>query len=250
MKHTSTAKARADDREKKSIEGLRSVEDELRVVKEEFQATREELCTKAPALDRAYREASKAESSVECLAEECSTLRGDLQRREAMISQRDGVIVELRDEACTLWASGWLAFRRRVSKVFPGLNFNLQVPDKEEAEESFSEDEADLRCSVKLPAQFLTLVKLRLLSRLVLPPRLLGLCLLIHTSQRPELLRLLTAPLQTFRPLCIIFALSSKLWTFVMPTSALSFYGCSSFFLGFLVFFYYPCCKVFWSPNL
>ena len=34
LKHTSTAKARAEDREKKSIEGLRIVEDELRVVKE------------------------------------------------------------------------------------------------------------------------------------------------------------------------------------------------------------------------
>ena len=88
LKHTSTTKARAEDREKKAIEGLRFVEDELRVVKEEFQATREELCTKAVALDRARREASKVESSMECLVEECSTLRGDLQRREAMISQR------------------------------------------------------------------------------------------------------------------------------------------------------------------
>ena len=53
LKHTSTAKARAEDREKKAIEGLRSAEDELRVVKEEFQAIREELCTKAAVLDRA-----------------------------------------------------------------------------------------------------------------------------------------------------------------------------------------------------
>ena len=43
LKHTSTVKARAEDREKKAIEGLRSFEDELWVVKEEFQATREEL---------------------------------------------------------------------------------------------------------------------------------------------------------------------------------------------------------------
>ena len=54
MKHTSTTKARAEDREKRAIKGLRSVEDELRVVKEEFQATREELCTKAATLDRAH----------------------------------------------------------------------------------------------------------------------------------------------------------------------------------------------------
>ena len=86
LKHTSTTKARDKDKEKKAIEGLRSIEDELRVVKEEFQATKEELCTKAAALDQARREASEAESSVERLAEECSTLRGDLQRQEAMIS--------------------------------------------------------------------------------------------------------------------------------------------------------------------
>ena len=113
------------------------------MVKEELQATREELCTKAAALDWASREASKVESSLERLAEECSVLRGDLQRREAMISQRDGVIAELRDEACTLWASEWLAFRRGAAKAFLGLDFNLQVPNEEEAEESVSEEEAD-----------------------------------------------------------------------------------------------------------
>ena len=78
LKHTSTAKARVEDREKKAIEGLRVVKDELLVVKEEFQDTKEELYTKAVALDRARREASKAESSVERLAEECNALRGDL----------------------------------------------------------------------------------------------------------------------------------------------------------------------------
>ena len=121
MKHTSTAKVIAEDREKKAIEGLRSVEDELRAIKEEFQATREELCTKVAALDWAHREAFEAESSVERLAEECSTLRGDHQRREAMISQRDGAIAELRDKACTLWASGWLAFQRKAAKAGDGL---------------------------------------------------------------------------------------------------------------------------------
>ena len=145
LKHTSTAKARAEDREKKAIERLRFVEDELRVVKEEFQAAREKLCTKVAALDQARREASEAESFVVRLVEECNTLCGDLQRWEAMISQRDGVIAELRDEAYTLWASGWLAFRHRVAKAFPGLDFNLQVPDEEETEESISEDEADPR---------------------------------------------------------------------------------------------------------
>ena len=159
LKHTSTVKTRAEDREKKAIEGLRVVEDELRVVKEEFQAAKEELCTKAAALDLARREASEVESSLEPLAEECHALRGDLHRREAMVSQRDGVIAELRDEPCTLWASGWLAFRCRAAKAFPGLNFNFQVPDEEEAKESVYEDEAypgvfsDTPSSVPFPGE-------------------------------------------------------------------------------------------------
>ena len=96
-------------------------------------------------MDRACQEASEAESSVEHLAEECNAQRGDLQRREAMVSLWDGIIAELRDEAYTLWASGWLAFRRRVAKAFSGLDFNFQVPDpdEEEEEESVYEDEVD-----------------------------------------------------------------------------------------------------------
>ena len=41
-----------------------------------------------------------------------------------MISQRDGVIGELRDKAYTLWAYGWLAFQRIAAKAFSG--FGLQ----------------------------------------------------------------------------------------------------------------------------
>ena len=154
LKHTSTAKVRAEDLEKKAIEGLRVVQDELQVVKEEFQAAKEELCTKAAKLERARREASEAKSSMERLVEECNALREDLQRREAMVSLRDGVIAELRNEACTLWASGWLAFQCRAAKAFPGLDFNFQVPDpdEEEEEESVYEDEADPGCNApKIP---------------------------------------------------------------------------------------------------
>ena len=152
LKHTLTTKARAEDREKKAIEGLRVVKDELRIVKEEFQAAREELCTKAAVLDWSRREASKAESSLERLAEECNALHGDLQRQEAMVSHRDGVITELRDEACTLWVSGWLTFRRRVSKNFLGLDLNFQVPDEKGVEESVSKDETDPRVLSDTPS--------------------------------------------------------------------------------------------------
>ena len=60
-----------------------------------------------------------------------------------MIIQWDGVIAELRDEACTLWASGWLAFRRKAAKDFSSLDFNLQVLDEEEAKEFIYEKEVD-----------------------------------------------------------------------------------------------------------
>ena len=74
-----------------------------------------------------------------------------------MISQRDRVIAKLRDEACTLWASGWLAFGRRATKVFPGLDFNVQVPNEEEVEESVSEDEADPEVFSDTPSSVLLL---------------------------------------------------------------------------------------------
>ena len=53
------------------------------------------------------------------------------------------MIVVLRDEACTLWASRWLAFRRKAAKVFSGLDFNFQVPTEGEAKESNSDDEVN-----------------------------------------------------------------------------------------------------------
>ena len=217
------------------------------MVKEDFQAAREELCTKEVALDWARREASEVESFVERLAEECNVLCRDLQRQEAMVSHRDGVIAELRDEACTLWASGWLAFRCRVAKAFPGLDFNFQAPNEEEAEESVYEDKADPGVFADNPNLFFFLVKLRSLSRLALSSRTLGLHLLTCTSWRLILLRLLVALPQTFRPLCVIFCSfwltsSSKPWTSVTLTLVLLFYGYPSFYLlGFPVFFYDLC---------
>ena len=147
LRHTSTAKAQAEDKERKAREGLRVAKGELRVAREELQAARDELRNKTVLLDQACREASEAKSSIERLTEECITLRGDLKRQEASVNQRDGVIVELRDQACTLWASGWLAFQRSTVKAFPGLDLNFQVPDEEEVEESLSDGEADPRVS-------------------------------------------------------------------------------------------------------
>ena len=61
-------------------------------------------------LERARQEALEAGNFVECLTEELGRLRMDLVRPETLASQRGEVIVELKDEACTQWASGWLAF--------------------------------------------------------------------------------------------------------------------------------------------
>ena len=62
------------------------------------------------------------------------------------------MIVELRDEACTLWASGWLFFRLKASKVFPGLRFDFPVPDEDEMVESESDGEDDLGVSSVAPS--------------------------------------------------------------------------------------------------
>ena len=91
-------------------------------------------------LDGAHREASKDVSSIERLTEECHGLRGDLQRQETLVVQRDGAIASLRNEACTQWASGWLAFQRRVANAYMGLDLNFDIPSDEEAEDSFFAD--------------------------------------------------------------------------------------------------------------
>ena len=113
------------------------------MARDEVHVVPDELRVKAMTLSRVSQEASEAGSSLERLTEECHGLRRDLQRQEALVSQKEGVIAKLRDEACTLWASGRLAFHRKATKVFPGLDFNFQVPTEGEAEESYFDDEAD-----------------------------------------------------------------------------------------------------------
>ena len=68
-----------------------------------------------------------------------------------MVTQKEGVISELRDEACTLWAFWLLAFRRKTSKVFLGLSFNFPVLVEDEVGESESDREEDLGVSSTTP---------------------------------------------------------------------------------------------------
>ena len=76
------------------------------------------------------------------LTEELDRLRMVLAMQKALASRRGVVIAELKDEACTQWASGWLAFQHRASRAFPDLEFNIQLSD-EEVEGSTSEAEVD-----------------------------------------------------------------------------------------------------------
>ena len=84
---------------------------------------------------------------MECLTEELSRLRMDLAWQESLASRRGEVIAELKDEACTQWASRWLAFQRRASQAFLDLEFNIQLSD-EEVEGSASEAEVDAGAEV------------------------------------------------------------------------------------------------------
>ena len=114
LKQASVARALAEDKEKEARKDAKVVEDELRLAREELQAVKGDLWAKMAALKRARQEALKAGNSMECLTEELGRLQMDLASQEALASQRGEVITELKDEACTQWASGWLAFQCRV----------------------------------------------------------------------------------------------------------------------------------------
>ena len=87
-----------------------------------------------------------------CLNNECCGLRDDLQRQLTLVAQKERVIVELRDEACTLWASGWLSFRCKAFKVFPGFCFDFPVLAEDEMGESKFDGEDDLGVSSAIPS--------------------------------------------------------------------------------------------------
>ena len=78
LKHASTVRAQAEDKEKKARKDLRVAEDELRLAREELQAIKGDLCAKVTTME--------AGSSVERLTEEPDKLRMDLERQEALAS--------------------------------------------------------------------------------------------------------------------------------------------------------------------
>ena len=128
---------------------------ELRGSREELRVAKDELRNKTALLDGARREAAEAVSSTERLTEECHGLRGDLHRQETLVFQRDEVIARLRDEACTQWASGWLAFQKKAANAYLCLDFKFDIPSDEKAEESLSADysgEPDTPAEVQFPS--------------------------------------------------------------------------------------------------
>ena len=150
-------------------DGLQSAQYELQMVRdelltsqgelwestEELRAVKDELRDKTTLLDGARREVFEAVNSTERLTEEFCGLCGDLYQQVTLVAQRDEVIGRLRDEACTQWVSGWLAFQRRPANAYPDLNFNFDIPRDEEAEESLSTDyygEPDTPAEVHTPS--------------------------------------------------------------------------------------------------
>ena len=124
------------------------------MAREELQAVKGDLCAKVAMLDRVCRGDSEARSSVERLTEEVDKLRMNLERQEALASQRGEVIVELKDKACSQWASRWLSFQCRASRDFPNLEFNIQLSN-EVVEESASEakDDAGVEVLSRVPSR-------------------------------------------------------------------------------------------------
>ena len=134
LKHTLMEKSQAGEQEKKVWDELRAADYELRMVrdelqiakeelkaargelwvvrveqqadKKELQVARDELLLKTTTLSLVCQEVVEAESIVGCLNEEFYGLRDDLQRQQALVSHKEGVISEFRDKACTLWAFG------------------------------------------------------------------------------------------------------------------------------------------------
>ena len=79
LKHTTTTKARAEDKENKARgklrvakDELRAIRDELQVAKDELHVVQDELHVKAMTLSRVSQEASEVVSVIERLTKECA----------------------------------------------------------------------------------------------------------------------------------------------------------------------------------
>ena len=117
---------------------LRAVNGDLNDKKAQLEAVRREASECKALLETARRESSEAVNLAERLNEECRGLRADLYQQVSLVTQREEVIRQLRDQAGAQWAVGWLAFQRKAVHAYSDLDFNFDLPNDEEAEESFS----------------------------------------------------------------------------------------------------------------
>ena len=108
----------------------------------QLEASRKEVLENKVLLETARREYSEAANSSKRHGEECHGLRADLLRQIDMVTERDEVIRQLRDQAGAQWASGWLAFQQKAIRVYSDLDFDFDIPSDGEAEESFSANES------------------------------------------------------------------------------------------------------------
>ena len=88
LKHASTVRARAEDKEKKARKDVKVTKDEIRLAREELQAVKGDMSAKVTALDRVLQEAMEAGNSVERLTKELDKLQMDFERQEALASRR------------------------------------------------------------------------------------------------------------------------------------------------------------------
>ena len=86
---------------------LRAVTNDLNNQEAQLEAARREISDGKILLETARREYSEAVNSLERLSDECHGLRSDLFQQSNMVSQRDEVIRQLRDQAGAQWASVW-----------------------------------------------------------------------------------------------------------------------------------------------
>ena len=121
---------------------LRAVTNDLNNKEAQLEAARQEVSKSKMLLDTARHEHSEAAHSSERLGEECRGLRADLLQQIDTVAQRDEVIRQLRDQAGAQWASGWLAFQQKASRVYSDLDFDFDLPSDGEAEESFGTNES------------------------------------------------------------------------------------------------------------
>ena len=88
LKHASTTRAWAEDRETKAQKDVNVSKDELQLAREELQTVKGDLCAKMTTLDWVRQEALEDGNSVECLMEELGKLRMDLERQKALAGRR------------------------------------------------------------------------------------------------------------------------------------------------------------------